>query len=416
MTHLRDVQRGELDVSECDVQVVELAGLCHDLGHGPFSHVFENELLPRIAPGRAWHHEAMSDKVFDRIIDENYLDLEERYGLGGVDMRRAKALMQGEPLAADKDSDKAFLYDIVANKRNGIDVDKFDYLARDAFYSGVKLGVDTRRLIGFSKVIDNQVCFKWSEYNELLQLFHDRARMHQKVYTHRKAKAIEFMVVDALALAEPVLGVSAKLDSAADFISLDDSLVRAVEFMDPEAAERPADIRQAQALLRRLHSRQLYRFCGEVVLPGKLEQSTEQLAVDIAALAKTDGTFEIDVRADVIVRQSCVDFTAADANPLDRVKFFKMFNSERSWDMDHKLTSQILPRVFQERKLRLYCRDRDERKVEALRAAFGAWVNIRYPNEATLTSTPFIDRRSGTASNRNVRPRLDSNTNGGPAA
>ncbi len=28
------------------------AGLCHDLGHGPFSHVFEKELLPKLFPGQ----------------------------------------------------------------------------------------------------------------------------------------------------------------------------------------------------------------------------------------------------------------------------------------------------------------------------------------------------------------------------
>lgn len=30
------------------------AGLCHDLGHGPFSHAFEGELLPRVLPGSNW--------------------------------------------------------------------------------------------------------------------------------------------------------------------------------------------------------------------------------------------------------------------------------------------------------------------------------------------------------------------------
>ncbi|GBF99353.1 hypothetical protein Rsub_12157, partial [Raphidocelis subcapitata] len=65
------------------IRALELAGLCHDLGHGPFSHVFENELLPRIlGEGAAskWHHEDMSERILDHAVDANSLDLGARAG------------------------------------------------------------------------------------------------------------------------------------------------------------------------------------------------------------------------------------------------------------------------------------------------------------------------------------------------
>jgi hypothetical protein len=35
------------------------------------------------------------------------------------------------------------------------------------------------------QVMDDEICFKWSEYENVFQMFQDRARMHSKVYTHR---------------------------------------------------------------------------------------------------------------------------------------------------------------------------------------------------------------------------------------
>ncbi len=49
--------------------------------------------------------------------------------------------------------DKSFLYEIVANKRNGIDVDKWDYFGRDCHNLGINNSFDYRRFLLNAKVL-----------------------------------------------------------------------------------------------------------------------------------------------------------------------------------------------------------------------------------------------------------------------
>jgi HD superfamily phosphohydrolase len=76
----------------------------------------------------------------------------------------------------------------VANKRNGIDVDKFDYLIRDSRSTNVGVPLDFDRLMLFSRLSPglDEVVFKQTEYSNLaVGLFQTRAEMHRRVYTHQ---------------------------------------------------------------------------------------------------------------------------------------------------------------------------------------------------------------------------------------
>ena len=105
-------------------------------------------------------HEEMSGEILQTIIDDGHIKDD---ALDDIDMKRVQQLIVGschnhQPAGdgAPPLNDKRFLFDIVANGRNSIDVDKFDYLARDSHYCNVKVSCDLNRLQRLTKVSNGQ--------------------------------------------------------------------------------------------------------------------------------------------------------------------------------------------------------------------------------------------------------------------
>ncbi|KAI4328246.1 hypothetical protein L6164_020617 [Bauhinia variegata] len=79
---IKKYQGPELGIEHLDVQTVKLAGLLHDVGHGPFSHMFEHGFLLRVLTGSKWmliffkSHEDMSVKMIDYIVDQHNIDID----------------------------------------------------------------------------------------------------------------------------------------------------------------------------------------------------------------------------------------------------------------------------------------------------------------------------------------------------
>eukprot|EP01106_Pelomyxa_sp_JSP_P004719 TRINITY_DN174_c0_g4_i2.p1 TRINITY_DN174_c0_g4~~TRINITY_DN174_c0_g4_i2.p1 ORF type:complete len:237 (-),score=69.55 TRINITY_DN174_c0_g4_i2:602-1270(-) len=163
----------------------------------------------------------MSCKLLNFLIDQNSLDYDT------PDVSFVESLIRGSTPTA---SDRSWMYDIVHNSRNGVDVDKFDYLARDAFMLGIKNSCDFARLMAYSKVIGGAVCYHVKEAYGVYEMFHARYTLFRRVYSHRVAKAIDYMVADALTLADPYLHISDCLNDPERFSALTDGILRNIEF------------------------------------------------------------------------------------------------------------------------------------------------------------------------------------------
>lgn len=213
----------ELLISRRDILCVQIAGLCHDLGHGPFSHMFDGVFIPKARPGITWKHETASLSMFDYLVEANGLrPVMEEHGLvlpedldfikeqiaGPLDTTAAKG--KKWPYKG-RQKDKSFLYEIVANKRNGIDVDKWDYFARDCYHLGINNNFDYSRFLNFARVceVDGQkhICTRDKEVGNLYDMFHTRNCLHRRAYQHKVCNIIETMITEAFFKSRPTPSV-----------------------------------------------------------------------------------------------------------------------------------------------------------------------------------------------------------------
>ncbi|XP_064596468.1 deoxynucleoside triphosphate triphosphohydrolase SAMHD1-like [Liolophura sinensis] len=255
-----------------DILCVEIAGLCHDLGHGPFSHLFNQSFIPRVHEKRGLNrkckHEDASKEMFDHLIKNNDLmDEFRKHRLQERDISFIKELIDGK---CGKKHCFILHGQIVANKRNGIDVDKWDYFARDCHGLGIRNNFDNGRLIKFARVIDvgeeRQICYKKEEAANLFEMFHTRMHLHRRAYQHRVTKLIEEMITDALVLADGHIEIpgesgSVKMSEALHdmeaYSKLTDCILQQIQISDLCGLE------PSQNILKRIQKRELYKFVGE---------------------------------------------------------------------------------------------------------------------------------------------------------
>ena len=86
-----------MKITNADELCVMIAGLCHDLGHGPFSHMFE-EVIERLDENSKWKHEMATLELIDKMLNEtdNLRQSFESFGLFENDIQLIKDLIYAE--------------------------------------------------------------------------------------------------------------------------------------------------------------------------------------------------------------------------------------------------------------------------------------------------------------------------------
>ncbi|KAF8822856.1 metal-dependent phosphohydrolase HD domain-containing protein [Cardiosporidium cionae] len=213
------------------LKCVQIAGLCHDLGHGPYSHTFENYFINYRKPVEEhWSHETMSlcmvDELVGPLIDKGEFDLDDS------DLKAIKHMIQGISPSFNSvngwDSLGSLMrvaFDIVANKRNGLDVDKFDYLRRDAslIFPGANIPLlDSYRLLNHCAVIDGEIVYNIQDLQAVWMVYFNRYSLNSQIYTHRKVRALELMLCDSFRLVDDIFHWSSAVNTVEEILDLTD--------------------------------------------------------------------------------------------------------------------------------------------------------------------------------------------------
>ena len=173
------IRRKGHEITEDEEKAVLIAILLHDIGHGPFSHALEYDIVNGVS------HEEISG-YFIKELENQF----------GNDLKLAYAIFTNN-------YPKEFLYQLVSSQ---LDMDRMDYLNRDSFYTGVSEGViGSDRIIEMLDVYDGQLVLEEKGIYSIEKFIVARRLMYWQVYLHKTVVAAEFMLIHALRRAKQLV-------------------------------------------------------------------------------------------------------------------------------------------------------------------------------------------------------------------
>ena len=253
-------------VSSDDIQNLRLASLLHDIGHGPFSHLFEEIFEEK----RKISHE---DLGRDIILKTEIGDIISK---NGFDKKLITKLAFG-------DSKLQFMNEIISGV---LSADMMDYLLRDGYFTGAEHAkIDHHRLTHSLDVYKNKLALDKSSLVNFETMMISRYQMFKAVYFHKTVRAGEVMLLEAMDLAEGELGLSSmNLD---EYLQLSDDVILAKLLNLPEHNSK---LKASKKIATDYLNRNLFKSVFETTLTGKAitKKRMHELREEISKKSKID--------------------------------------------------------------------------------------------------------------------------------
>ncbi|GAB7093001.1 HD domain-containing protein [Halolamina litorea] len=169
--HLAEQALDQMEVDGIDAERVRAAAMLHDVGHGPFSHNIES--LTHRETGK--YHDDVGELLARGQVGETLRN-------NGLDPERVAGLVAGEGKYGQ----------LVSGE---LDVDRMDYLVRDAHHTGVPYGtIDPGRLVRALRFVDGELVLAPGNVQSAESLLVARALMNPTVYSHHVARISKAML------------------------------------------------------------------------------------------------------------------------------------------------------------------------------------------------------------------------------
>jgi hypothetical protein len=222
------------------VETLRVAGLLHDVGHGPFAHFFDERVLaafpapsdPRRGSAKSLSHEDLSQLVIERELAGLIRALRrapgavaerDRFAPGEeIDPRWVSFLVSKPPLV---DPSMPAWVRLLQPLLSGVfTVDNLDYVRRDAYLTGVSMGpVDAERLRRYAFVGERGLTLYESGVGALEMFLTARLFMYQHIYLHRTVRAIDLDLSEVFAPSiRAVFGDASPAERLEAFADLDE--------------------------------------------------------------------------------------------------------------------------------------------------------------------------------------------------
>ncbi|MEW5995487.1 MAG: HD domain-containing protein, partial [Candidatus Zixiibacteriota bacterium] len=245
---IADSLKQSIEISNDEWQLLRLAGLLHDIGHGPFSHSFEEVLVKH----KGLNHEQMGKDVVKKS------ELADALNEVGFSPDELIELTFGK-----ESKEKRYLHQVTASQ---VDADKLDFLVRDSYCTGVEYGrIDINRLIQAMSVYGEDIAIDLKALYALEAFMIARYEMFLAVYYHRAVRAAEILLNKGMNYAHELIGLTT-FKTIEEFLKMDDAYVT-TKLRELDPAKLKGDEKKAAELAKemidRLDNRRLLKAAYE---------------------------------------------------------------------------------------------------------------------------------------------------------
>ena len=247
-----------------------------------------------------------------------------------------------------------YIYQIVSNSLNNIDVDKFDYLTRDSTMLGINISFNFNRFIENALVINNIICYPKKIDTDIINLFASRYYMHKKIYTHKLVISSLLIITELLEIMNENLHFIEHLDNIDKFILLTDDYIMNIGRYYSQSNNKLKNI------FNRLDKHEFYQMIYSTFI-----DPTETLSINQQQIINSD--------TNIIYFENIIGFISEDKKDLfKKVLLYKQKdpynNLENLLQSD---SNRFLPQKYQEKLIILFYKDNsDKQKIEELQNKF----------------------------------------------